>query len=527
MTSRIAANLRQGTAALTCAVVVAAVAFVARAQAPFDFGPPQGFGGSREIELVKQFDRNGDKRLDTDERKAARASVTASGGRRGRGGPPPFGGPDGRSTTPPAPGPRLAASEVRRYASSTPLYDPGALRTIFLQFDGADWEQELADFHDTDVEVPATMTVDGQTLRDVGVHFRGMSSFMMVPQGYKRSLNLSLDFAREGQQLGGYRTLNLLNANSDPTFVRGVLYTDIARQYLPTPRMNHVRVVINGESWGVYLNAQQFNRDFTRENFGSSEGARWKVPGSPGGRGGLEYLGESPESYKRLYDIKSKDSPKAWTDLIALTRVLNQTPPEKLEAALRPILDVDGVLKFLAIEVALVNTDGYWTRASDYSIYQDPQRVFHIVPHDVNEGLGTEEGGGRRGGGFGPPPGLPPDGLGGPGGFRGGRGPGRGPGGGGGPELDPLVGLNDASKPLRSKLLAVPALRERYLGYVRDIAQKHLNWATMSPRVRQYQALIAADVAGDTRKLYSTDAFTSSVARLQSFVEQRRSFLLR
>ena len=73
----------------------------------------------------------------------------------------------------------------------------------------------------------------------------------------------------------------------------------------------------------------------------------------------------------------------------------------------------------------------------------------------------------------------------------------------------------------------MPALRERYLGYVREIAQKHLDWATMAPRVRQYQALIAADVASDTRKLYPTEAFTSSVARLQSFVEQRRVFLMR
>ena len=69
------------------------------------------------------------------------------------------------------------------------------------------------------------------------------------------------------------------------------------------------------------------------------------------------------------------------------------------------MLDVDGALKFLAVEVALVNTDGFWTRASDYSIYQDEKGVFHVIPHDVNEGLGAEEGGrGRRG--FGPPPGA-------------------------------------------------------------------------------------------------------------------------
>ena len=48
---------------------------------------------------------------------------------------------------------------------------------------------------------------------------------------------------------------------------------------------------------------------------------------------------------------------------------------------------------------------------------------------------------------------------------------GRGMFGGASAELDPLVGLDDATKPLRSKLLAVPALRERYLSYVRDIAR--------------------------------------------------------
>ena len=325
----------------------------------------------------------------------------------------------------------------------------------------------------------------------------------MVPAGMKRSLNLSVDFVHDAQQLGGYRTLNLLNANSDPTFVRAVLYTEISRQYMPTPRMNYVRVVINGENWGVYLNAQQFNKDFTRDYFASTDGARWKVPGSPRGNGGLEYLGESADPYKQLYEIKTKDNAKSWADFIRLTRVLNETPPEKLEAALKPIFDVDGALKFLAIEVALVNTDGYWTRASDYSIYQDPKGVFHIVPHDVNEGLGS---GGGGGGGFG---------------RRGGF------GGEGGPDLDPLVSIDETWKPLRSKLLTVPALRTRYLGYMRDIAQRHLDWATMGPRARQLQALIAADVKIDTKKLYSTEQFASGLSGLQSFVERRRAFLLK
>jgi len=103
--------------------------------------------------------------------------------------------------------------------------------------------------------------------------------------------------------------------------------------------------------------------------------------------------------------------------------------------------------------------------------------------------------------------------------------------GGGGPDLDPLVGLDDTTKPLRSKLLAVPALRERYLSYVREIAQKHLDWKTLGPRVQQYQALIADDVKADTRKLYSFEAFKADTdggeKSLKNFVEKRRAYLLK
>ena len=82
---------------------------------------------------------------------------------------------------------------------------------------------------------------------------------------------------------------------------------------------------------------------------------------------------------------------------------------------------------------------------------------------------------------------------------------------GGGANLDPLVGLEDPSKPLRSKLLAVPALRERYTSYVRQIAAKWLDWKTLGPLAAQYQSVIAADIALDNRKLDTTENFTKGV----------------
>ena len=63
--------------------------------------------------------------------------------------------------------------------------------------------------------------------------------------------------------------------------------------------------------------------------------------GKSGGGGGLDYIGDNVEDYKRRYEIKSEDSPSAWKGLIELCRILNQTPLDRLEEALKPILATD------------------------------------------------------------------------------------------------------------------------------------------------------------------------------------------
>ena len=625
-------------AALVAAL--AGVALVATAEHAFTqpgggkggkgFGPP----GGQERKVVKDFDKNNDGWLNKDERAAARESLKNGGGfGRGGFGGKGFGGKGG-GMPPASPGPKVSPADVKNYPDAK-LYDAGVLRTVFIDFENADWEAELQDFHGTDADVPATVTVDGKKYANVGVHFRGMSSYMGVPAGYKRSLNVSFDMADPKQRLQGYKSLNLLNAHEDASMMSTVLYSHIANQYIPAPKANFVRVVINGESWGVYTSVQQFDKVFLEDNFKSSKGTRWKVRGSPGGRGGLEYFGDDVSAYKRIFEMKAEENEAAWKALINLCKVLNQTPPEKLEEALKPIIDVDSLLWFLALDVALINNDGYWVRSSDYTLYLDGKNKFHIIPHDMNEsfraaggpGFGGPGGPGGPGGmfrfpppgevlppplqemlqltdeqrkkladlqkevdeklnrlmseeqrkqfkemkeggpgGFGPPggpsgfpggpPGGPPGGFPGgpgggpPGGFPGGPpggqpgGPGGFPGGmaggGRGVELDPLVGLNDASKPLRSKVLAVPALREKYLANVRKLAAESLDWKKLGPVVAEYRKLIEKDVQTDTRKLEPFEAFQRATAdvtpagggggrggmNLRAFAEQRQKYLL-
>ncbi len=103
------------------------------------------------------------------------------------------------------------------------------------------------------------------------------------------------------------------------------------------------------------------------------------------GDGGLRYLGDDIEEYRRRYSLKSEENEDAWKALINLCRTINETPVEELDTALEPLVDVDNLLWFLALDASLINNDGYWVRASDYSIYLAENGKFKFVPHDMNE----------------------------------------------------------------------------------------------------------------------------------------------
>jgi spore coat protein CotH len=293
-----------------------------------------------ERKIAKEYDRDGNEILDAAERAAARKALRAErSDRESRGGGAPRRGgfwSSGRDDRePPARGIPLSPADVPAVPESVGLYDPTVLRTLFFEFESEDWEAELSDFARTDVEVPATLRVDGKAYPGVGVGFRGASSLFTVGPGYKRSLNVSIDAAFKDQRLLGYKTLNLLNGHSDPSFLHAMLFSHVARKYGAAPKVNLVRVVINGENWGIYVNAQQFDRIMIAENFPEADGARWKVPGSPRGRGGLEYLGTDLDEYERRFELKAGGK-KAWPRLVRLCQALNETPAAELGTRCRP-----------------------------------------------------------------------------------------------------------------------------------------------------------------------------------------------
>ena len=110
--------------------------------------------------------------------------------------------------------------------------------------------------------------------------------------------------------------------------------------------------------------------------------------------------------------------------------------------------------------------------------------------------------------------------------------------------LSPLFAAKDTSKPLLSRLLAVPTYRTRYLRIVGELATTWLDWNRLGPIAEAHHSRIAAWVRADTRKLDATEDFETSLTApapergsfgppgggarigLRTFAEQRRKALL-
>ena len=98
-----------------------------------------------------------------------------------------------------------------------------------------------------------------------------------------------------------------------------------------------------------------------------------------------------------------------------------------------------------------------------------------------------------------------------------------------------MIGLDSDRMPLRSKILAVPAYRQKYLQYVKTIAAFRMAPETIGPVIRQFRNLLLEEMKLDTRSGTSFDAFNSMTSApggeepapgLYKFLKDRRAFLL-
>jgi hypothetical protein len=411
-------------------------------------------------------------------------------------------------------------------ATQEDFYDETVLRILELEFSQSDWWNQLEANYQTKENIIATLTADGVAYEGVGVRFRGNTSYMMIGNSQKKSFNIEIDYTIEDQRLMDYKTLNLINCANDPTFMREVLYSNTCRRQIPSAKANFVKLVINGQNWGIYANVQQLNAEFIEDWFPSNDGTRWRAEGrmggTPGGGGGggqipnprttnptgadatlteagggggfgdgsaaLTWQGSDSTIYEQVYELKSTEQDDPWASLIDTCDVLNNTPLDQLPNVLDTVLNVDRALWLCAFEIIFQDEDGYVNkRGSDYCIYYEPETGrLHLIQYDGNECMNSS---GRTGWSL-------------------------------------FYQADDPVVPLMYRLMTIDRYRQRYLAHVRTILNSFFTEDDLLPRIDAYQTLIESEVESDSKKLYTTQAFISGISTLKNFINTHRSNLL-
>lgn len=379
---------------------------------------------------------------------------------------------------------------------STGFYNEGVIQQVNLQFVQGNYWTQLTNNYTSKTDLAATMTVNGVKYENVGVRFKGQTSYQGVRNADKKSFNLSTDLVNTKQKLDGYKTFNLNNSYQDASFMREVFYYHQIRRHTPAAKASFVHLYINGQDWGLYQSIQQLNKDFLKEWFLTNNGSNWRAepPTGMGGGGGfgngtsaLNYFTDDTTTYQKYYTLKSSDQKQPWKDLPALCRLLNKTELDKLEETVAQYLDIDRTLWHIASEVLFSDDDSYIHKGGmDYYLYQDAETGrFMTMDYDGNSVMSTSNA-----------------------------------------TWSPFYNETKINFPVMNRLFAVPTMRQRYLAHLRTLINEAFDEKATSATIDKYASFIDSLVLKDPKKMTSYTQFQNAIPTLKSFIATRKNYLL-
>lgn len=405
-----------------------------------------------------------------------------------------------------------AGSALATRLPAQDLFEPNTVRSFYLTFKDANYWTLLAQNKSAGRDIKADLKVDNVVLKDIGVRFKGNTSYSYNPNSDKKPFNLRFDSFIADQKLYGYEHVNLQNGYKDATFLREPLAYEVMRRYFPSLKCCWIKLYLNGNYWGIYVMVQQLNVRFLRENYAFERGNLYRGDSvTRRTRPVFRYWGTSISSYSSRYDYKTVGHPVPWQDLIKFCDVLNNTSLANLPTVLPRYLDVDQALWYIALNNIFVNTDSYLGTGNDYFAYSDELHGrFQILSWDLNTTFGGYDwarllGSNRH-------------------------------------LMSPYYnGGSRYYRPLIERLLAVPQFKNRYIAHFRTMLDEFFDWKKLGSLATKYHTMLDPSVKTDPKKLYSNQAFTDNLTKdvivsdrygsyvipgLKSFVDKRRAYLL-
>ena len=278
-----------------------------------------------------------------------------------------------------------AATMDSPYTYGEHIFQEDVVNEINIEIDEADWQDMLEnpleeEYHRADV------TINGETIGNVAIRTKGNNSLTSVASSDsdRYSFKLDFDYYDDNGNYYGLKKLCLNNNYGDSSNMREYIsYQILEKMGIPVPGRSYSHITVNGEEWGLYLAVEAIDEVFLATHFADATGDLYK----PDGTGAdLVYRGDDISAYTGL-NLKTNEETSDGSEILALMQALESGE------GLEEVLDVDEVLRYLAVNVALANYDSYLGGTThNYYLYEE-NGIFSILPWDYNYSFGGFGGG--------------------------------------------------------------------------------------------------------------------------------------
>tara|TARA_R110002049_G_scaffold183916_1_gene351968 strand:- start:19810 stop:21237 length:1428 start_codon:yes stop_codon:yes gene_type:complete len=256
----------------------------------------------------------------------------------------------------------------------------------------------LSDDDEDPIFVPADVYYNGTQWYRVGIRFKGNSSLQTSWQQGILKLSFKMDFDEfeddypqiDNQRFYGFKKFSLKNNFDDKSQLREKVASDVFRKAgVPVSHTAFYQLYLDHgdgpEYFGLYTLVEEVDGEVIDTQFSSDDGNLYK----PEDFGASFIEGSFAEEY---FEKKTNEDDADWSDILALFSALHDdtasTDPAAWRANLESVFDVDGFLKYLAVNEVIQNWDTYGRMPHNYYLYNDPDTSkLTWIPWDNNEAL--------------------------------------------------------------------------------------------------------------------------------------------
>ncbi len=407
------------------------------------------------------------------------------------------------------------------------VFNESKVGRVDIEIDEDDWD-DLVENATKEEYKRATVTVNGKKVNDVAIRAKGNSSLTSVANSDSDRYSLKIDFDHydSSQSLYGLKKLNLNNNYSDSTQMREfVSYEMMEEMGIATPAHSYMYVTINGEDYGLLLGVEQVDETFLASEFESNDGFLFK----PDGVGSdLQWISDDLDDYTGV-ELKTNESNKDQSTFTDMLDAINNG------GDLEEYLDVDEMLRYFAVNTALVNLDSYQGQMKHNYYLYEKDGTFSIIPWDYNMsfgGFGVGMGAmGNEGenvlndGEQGEAPGAQDGSQGNDGNDK------RGMGGGMMTSQlitdsaidfsvsEPVANTTLEERPLLNALLSNSEYKKTYEEYLKTFAEEIFTEDRVSEITNNLASILTTYVESDPTKFFTTDEFLKGVSGDESLAE--------